>query len=440
MKNLSTIKGELTVYGPIADSDWWGDEVTPKQFQSDLKALGDISELDIRINSGGGSVFAGQTIYALLKSHKAFKTVYIDGLAASIASIIAMAGDKVVMHEGSMLMIHNPWSSVWGGDAEEFRQTAELLDKIKDALVNIYATKTFLTTDKIRDLMDEETWMTADEAVMWGFANEVTDFQQIAASIKGDDMTVNGVTFDMTKYRHRPKITDSATSASTKNTVTKEGTERMKYEEILNGLPEEQRQVMVEALTVAVNAKAAEMQTTIDGLQQEVENLKQAAPPVEPTVEDMLANADPKIVAMINLERERATAAEAEANALKQEKELAAFTAVVVALDKLPVNAEKLAPVFRNFAAADKEGYEELKAVLIAANNMLDSSALFTEVGSSVATAPKGTAVEQLEAAAIQIAQASNISKEKAFVEACKTNPDLYQQYVNEMKTKEGDQ
>ena len=102
-------KAELMLYGEISDTSWWGDEVTPKAFKSELDALGDVEQIDIYINSGGGDVFAGEAIYNMLRRHNAKKVVHVDGLAASIASIIAMVGDEIVMPENAMLMIHEAW-------------------------------------------------------------------------------------------------------------------------------------------------------------------------------------------------------------------------------------------------------------------------------------------------------------------------------------------
>ena len=119
--------GELMLYGEISSATWYGDEITPKQFKDDLDSLGDIENLNIYINSGGGDVFAGQAIYTMLKRHKAFKTVYIDGLAASIASVIAMAGDKIIMPKNAIMMIHNAWTVV-AGNKDELRKMADDMD------------------------------------------------------------------------------------------------------------------------------------------------------------------------------------------------------------------------------------------------------------------------------------------------------------------------
>jgi ATP-dependent Clp protease protease subunit len=145
-KSLDEKMGELTLYGEISNETWWGDEVTPKEFKSDLDNLGEIDTLNIYINSPGGDVFAGQTIYSILKRHKAHKNVYIDGLAASIASVIAMAGNTIFMPKNSMMMIHNPWT-IGMGNASEFRKLAEDLDKIRESLIAAYEGHSALTRD-----------------------------------------------------------------------------------------------------------------------------------------------------------------------------------------------------------------------------------------------------------------------------------------------------
>lgn len=141
--------------------------------------------IDLRINSGGGEVFEGQAIYSLLNQYKV-KTgnpvrVFIDSLAASIASVIAMAGDEIIMAENALLMIHNPWT--WGGGtSKELRETANVLDKVRDTLITVYETRTGLSRDTIGALMDEETWFNAKEAVEMGFADTIISPSQVAAA------------------------------------------------------------------------------------------------------------------------------------------------------------------------------------------------------------------------------------------------------------------
>lgn len=196
--------GELLLYGDISSSTWYGDEITPSAFSQDLKGLGDISVLNIYINSGGGDVFAGQAIYSMLKRHPAQKNVYIDGLAASIASVIAMAGDTIYMPRNAMLMIHKAWTMAIG-NAHDLRKLADDMDKIDESILTTYQAKTGLEPEKILDLVNAETWMTAEEAVALGFADVIEGTQQIAASINKDYLTMNGLSFDLGRFRNPPK-------------------------------------------------------------------------------------------------------------------------------------------------------------------------------------------------------------------------------------------
>src|SRR5690606_28973282 len=120
----------------------------PKQFREDLDRLGDIKELLVYINSPGGDVFAGQAIYSMLKRHPAKVTVYVDGLAASAASIVAMAGDRVIMPRNAMMMIHRPWTIV-AGNAETLRRVADDLEKVGESLLAVYETKTGMERERI---------------------------------------------------------------------------------------------------------------------------------------------------------------------------------------------------------------------------------------------------------------------------------------------------
>ena len=197
--------GELLLYGIIESTSWWGDEVTPRQFKKDLDALGEIDVLNVYINSPGGDVFASQAIYSMLKRQKCQVMVYVDGLAASGASIVAMAGDKVYMPRNAMMMIHNPWT--WGGGfAEDFRKMADDLDKIRESLIAVYAEKSGQDREKIIELLDAEFWMTAEEALEYGFIDEIEEAKQVAACLKSGILVVNGQEMDLSRYKNPPKL------------------------------------------------------------------------------------------------------------------------------------------------------------------------------------------------------------------------------------------
>lgn len=210
--------GELTLYGDISSVSWWGDEVTPKQFKADLDALGDIKNLDIYVNSGGGEVFAGMAIYSMIKRHKAYKTAYIDGLAASIASVIIMAADKRVIPENAMIMIHN-CSTFAAGNKFELRKIADDLEKIDQSIKGTYTEKTGKTIEEITAYMDAETWFTASEAVEMGFADELQAEKKLAASVKGGILMLNSQEFDLSRWKTAPKITEASPTAPDNTTA-----------------------------------------------------------------------------------------------------------------------------------------------------------------------------------------------------------------------------
>lgn len=184
------VNDEANIYidGEIVTDDWEDSDTSASGFRDALKEIGNVKKINLHINSPGGSVFEGIAIFNMLKNSKAKINVYIDGLAASIASVIAMAGDKIYMPANSMLMIHNPW--VWcQGNADELRKQANDLDKIGSLSVQTYVDRSKGKTDakEIQDLMNEETWLTAQEAVELGLADEVIQSNNMAASIALDD-------------------------------------------------------------------------------------------------------------------------------------------------------------------------------------------------------------------------------------------------------------
>lgn len=161
---------QIDIYGDIGES-FWSDSITDTDVKAQLDQMeGDVT---VRINSAGGSVFDGFAIYNLLKQHDGEVHVKIDALAASAASVIAMAGDTIEMADNSLMMIHEPWSMALG-DSSEMRKTAELLDKIRDSIVTTYQSKTDLGAGDIQQMMVEETWFNADEAIEAGFATAKT--------------------------------------------------------------------------------------------------------------------------------------------------------------------------------------------------------------------------------------------------------------------------
>lgn len=181
-------QGEATIeiYDEIG---YWG--ITARNFVRDLKALGSVQRITVAINSPGGDVFDGIAIHNALRNHGAEIVIRVDGIAASIASVIAMAGDRIVMPSNAMMMIHDPWTIAMG-NAEDFRAVAVALDAMSEAIVASYVGKSGMDPKKCRTMMREETWMTAAEAVALGFADEIAEDVRAAAR------------FDLSAFRHAP--------------------------------------------------------------------------------------------------------------------------------------------------------------------------------------------------------------------------------------------
>lgn len=187
IKNQTNSAADIYFYGDIVSETWdkWTDEEKcPQDIIDILKGLDDVEELNIYINSGGGSVWAGIAIYNILKRHSAKKTVHIDGLAASISSVIALAGDEIIMPSNSFMMIHKALCSAWGNSAQ-LREIADRLDNIEQSIVNVYMENSTDGTqeDAIKDMMAAETWLCAAEAAKIFKNIRVTEAMEAAACV-----------------------------------------------------------------------------------------------------------------------------------------------------------------------------------------------------------------------------------------------------------------
>lgn len=175
--------------GYIAQDSWFDDDITPKQFKSELtNSEGDIV---VWLNSPGGDVFAASQIYNMLKEYNGKVTVKIDGIAASAASVIAMAGSEILMSPVAMMMIHNPATVIYG-EASDLQSGIDMLSEVKESIINAYEQKTSLPRNKISKMMDAETWFSAQKAVELGFADKVLyeDSEEVTDGFIFDKVTV----------------------------------------------------------------------------------------------------------------------------------------------------------------------------------------------------------------------------------------------------------
>lgn len=227
VKNYVNADSEILLYGPIAsEHSWLGDEVTAKDFADDLESMNG-EPITVRINSGGGDVFAAHAIHNLLAAYKGKVTVVIDGLCASAATIVAMAGDKVIMPANALFMIHNPMIGL-----SDFYQAAELvkvtaaLEKIRDSIVAGYRKRCKASVEQLEAMMDAETWLSADECLAQGFVDAIEG--EIDAVLDNNKLVVNSAAYDIGGFKNL---------ASLKNHIkTKETKAMTKLDLILNKL------------------------------------------------------------------------------------------------------------------------------------------------------------------------------------------------------------
>lgn len=189
--------------GYIAQDSWFDDDITPKQFKSELtNSDGDII---VWLNSPGGDVFAASQIYNMLKEYNGKITVKIDGIAASAASVIAMAGSEILMSPVAMMMIHNPATVIFG-EASDLQNGIDMLSEVKESIINAYEQRTSLPRNKISKMMDAETWFSAQKAVELGFADKVLyeDSEEVTDGFIFDKVTVTN-----TLIRKIPKVKET---------------------------------------------------------------------------------------------------------------------------------------------------------------------------------------------------------------------------------------
>ena len=196
---------ELILYGDIASETWWGDEVTPRQFTEELDALGAVPEIVVRINSGGGDVFAANAIYTRLKDNAAKITVKIDGWAASAATIIAMAGDSIEIPGNGVFMVHDPALGLLGYFNEtELAKMTDELKVIKQSIVNAYTLKTGKDAADVAAIMAAETWYDGKQAVDAGFCDKLM-FEDAETTVENAaKVVVNSVSLDLTRFPNMP--------------------------------------------------------------------------------------------------------------------------------------------------------------------------------------------------------------------------------------------
>ena len=230
VKNEKEKTAELILYGSIGSDEYW-DDISDKVFKQDIENLGEVENITLHINSPGGSVFSAVAIANTLKNHKAKVIANIDGLAASAATIITSACDTVRMPKNALFMIHNPIAFAYGNN-QEMQKTVEMLDKVKNSIIETYLSKTKADKKTLSELMDNETWMDAETAKEYGFIDEIVD-EEVGKEFVENKLIINNMAFDISKFKNFRKAKDTVVD-NKKN--TKEV--KMTLEELKNQFPD----------------------------------------------------------------------------------------------------------------------------------------------------------------------------------------------------------
>lgn len=243
---------ELMLYGDIAES-FWGDTISAKEVTEYLADL-DVENIDVYINSNGGVVDTAIAINNALRRHKAKVTVNIDGIAASAATLITCAGDIVRMPKNALFMIHNP-STIAMGDSEEMRKQADVLEKYKNSITETYLQKVNIDKEKLSELMDNETWLSAEEALKYGFIDEITENTDI--QVVENKVISNNMVFNMAEFKN------FNVNKNIKN--NRKGSEKMTKDEIKTQFPDIYAEIVNEEKEIGVKEERTRIQ--------EIENL-----------------------------------------------------------------------------------------------------------------------------------------------------------------------
>ena len=283
MKNEEEKSAELILYGSIGSDEYW-DDISDKAFKQDIENLGDIENITLHINSPGGSVFSAVAIANTLKNHKAKITANIDGLAASAATIITSACDTVKMPKNALFMVHNPITFAYGNN-QDMQKTLEMLNKVKNSIIETYLNKAKTDKETLSELMDNETWMSAEEAKEYGFIDEILD-ENVEKEVIENKLIINNMAFDISRFKNfkekknqEPRVINISVNStgnpeeiadkfrnilnSTENQKNEGG--NMTLEELKNKFPELYNQIFDEGKEAGIT-KERERMREIDNL------------------------------------------------------------------------------------------------------------------------------------------------------------------------------
>lgn len=451
----------MYVYGDIVTdrSFWFGseDDVVTREFLKDLNNHPNAKRINVYINSGGGEVFAAVSMAQQLKKHKAEVHTYVEGIAASAATIIAMAGDVRHMTVSGLYMIHLPSSSV-RGNKHSFAKGIEVLEKVEDVIRLTYKTKTNLSDEELTEMIDHETWLTAEEAYKYGFVTQIEEdpdqIDNLIKEIQNDLVAMNGVNINIAAYTEPDKLRAKLTEIQ--NRIS-EGGKVMDFQAFLNSLPVDKRTVVENAMKDQLSAKTTELTTQVTNLTEQVTQLTNQLTSAQETLtatQDKLTSAENKVkeledsrsaedadTAFLNsLPAEarqavldaRNAAAEAQAALAKanEDKAFAEFQDKVKTYDNLPLQEDHVKALY-NMSKSCPEDFASVEALFNSANNAMGEQ--FKQVGQDgEGTSAPVNAYDEIEEGVRAKREADpTLDYNTAFAQVISENPDLYDRYRN---------
>lgn len=449
----------MYVYGDIVtDSHWFfgsEDDVVTREFIKDLNNHPNAKRINVYINSGGGEVFAAVAIAQQLKKHKAEVHTYVEGIAASAATIIAMAGDVRHMTVSGLYMIHLPSSTV-SGNKHGFAKGIEVLEKVEDIIRLTYKSKTNLSDEELTKMIDHETWLTAEEAYKYGFITDIEeDPDQIDALIKdvqNDLISMNGVNINIAAYAEPEQLRAKLAEIQDRK---EKGGKTMDLQTILNSLPVDKRAAMENAIKEHVSNKTTELSTLVTDLTEQVSTLTNQLTSTQAdltTAQNSLTEAENKITELEDQvagkdedakflaslpeaarqavldARQAAADARAALDKANEERAFAVFQDKVKAYDNLPLQDAHVRALY-NMSKICPEDFASIEALFNSANAAMEGQ--FQQVGQDgEGTGAPTNAYEEIEKL-IQDKRTADpaLDYNTAFSIVVNENPDLYTRY-----------
>lgn len=444
----------MYVYGRITSSSHWlfGSEtdVVTSQFVKDLRKFPDAKRINVYINSPGGDVFAAAAIKNQLKAHPAEVHSFIDGLGASAAVGLSMGADVVHMSRSALIMIHNPSTHI-EGEVKDLEKGVEVLQKVKSTIVSIYKDKTGLSEDKLITLMNEESWLTADEALSLGFIDKIVEDDGLLIEDVQDGLIVNGVTFDFANscsmkvgnYTFANNISKEKLEHKLALIKNKQGgNNEMNFEDILNSMDAEQRVVFDNAIRQQIADAIATEQKQWNIEKEELENqiktfedtskAESAIPVViDEGTPDILDTLPEEIRAIVVQARAETAEAQAKLALAESNKAMADFKQKLSVYDALPIQDAQITALYQ-LSIDDAVNFGHMENLLKVANAAMTAG--FTTIGSDQGQDASNNAQEEINnKISILRAEHKDMNYNDALRCVATSDPDLYQRYRAEL-------